>query len=228
MITRGSDDSKTTPRRGLALGVLISGGGSTLANLIERTADGRLRGVTIRLVISSRSRVAGVDIARRAGLPVEIVRRRDLDEAAFSKRISALLDAAGVDLVVMGGFLCQWRLPPRYAGNTLNIHPALLPAFGGRGMYGEHVHRAVLASGATESGCTVHLVDALYDHGPIIAQRRVPVLPDDTPASLAQRVAEQERELYPWVIQQVADNGPAWLRPFAAPPHLSDNSQKSP
>ncbi|NUQ50856.1 MAG: phosphoribosylglycinamide formyltransferase, partial [Phycisphaerae bacterium] len=214
MITRGSDDSKPAPRRGLALGVLISGSGSTLANLIERIADGRLRGVAIRLVISSRASVAGVDVARRAGLPVEIVRRKDHDEATLSERISGLLDAAGVDLVVMGGFLCHWRLPARYVGRTLNIHPALLPDFGGKGMYGEHVHRAVLGSGAAESGCTVHLVDEQYDHGPIIAQRRVPVQPGDTPESLARRVAAEERELYPWVIQQVADHGLAWLRRF--------------
>jgi folate-dependent phosphoribosylglycinamide formyltransferase PurN len=105
-------------------------------------------------------------------------------------------------------------LPPRYAGRVLNIHPALLPRFGGRGFWGHHVHEAVLAAGVTESGCTVHLVDTEYDHGPIVAQRRVPVLPGDTPDTLAERVGVAERELYPHVIQQVANQGLEWLKQF--------------
>ena len=197
----------------LALGVLISGGGTTLENLIERIADGRLRGVQIRQVVSSRGAVRGVEIARRAGLPLEIVRKKDhSDERAFSAAIVAALERAGVELVVMGGFLCYWHIPNRYQGRVLNIHPALLPAFGGREMYGLRVHEAVLASGATESGCTVHIADDQYDHGPIVAQRRVPVRPDDTPESLAARVGAAERELYPHVIQQVADHGLGWLQ----------------
>ena len=98
----------------------------------------------------------------------------------------------------------------------LNIHPALLPKFGGQGMYGLHVHRAVLAAGEGVSGCTVHLADDLYDHGPIVAQRRVPVLPDDTPETLAARVAAVERELYPQVIAQVARHGVRWLAQFSS------------
>lgn len=214
-----------TPSEPLALAVLISGGGTTLANLIDRLADGRLRGVAIRLVISSRPDVPGVEIARNAGLPLRIIRRRAYpDPQAFSAAITEALDAASTDLVVMGGFLCHWLLPPRYFGRVLNIHPALLPAFGGQGMHGRHVHEAVLASGASESGCTVHLVDEQYDHGPIVAQSRVAVLPGDTPASLAARVGEAERELYPRVIQQVADHGLGWLRQWSAPAQkLSEN-----
>lgn len=208
-----------TQARSLRLGVLISGGGSTLANLIERCADGRLRRVEIGLVVSSRATVRGVEIARKAGLPLEIIRKRDFpDLSEFSRALVAALDAARVDLVVMAGFLCLWRLPARYEGRVLNIHPALLPDFGGRGMWGHHVHRAVLDAGATESGCTVHLADNEYDHGPIIAQERVPVLPDDTPDSLAARVGVAERELYPNVIQQVADHGLAWLTRQAEAP----------
>jgi phosphoribosylglycinamide formyltransferase 1 len=204
-----------TRRDSLTLGVLISGGGTTLANLIERIRDGRLRGVTIKLVISSRSTVPGVAIARAANLPIEIVRPRDYtDDAAFSAATTAALDRAEVDLVVLAGYLCYWRLPPHYLGRTLNIHPALLPRFGGRGFYGEHVHAAVLAAGEKESGCTVHLVDNAYDHGPIIAQRRVPVHVDDTAESLAQRVGIAERELYPEVIQKIADDGLTWLGQF--------------
>jgi len=196
----------------LGLGVLISGTGTTLANLIERGADGRLRNVEIRLVISSRGAVPGVEIARQANLPLEIIRKRDYPAlAAFSRAIVTALDAAGVDLVVMAGFLCFWRIPPHYEGRVLNIHPALLPNFGGHGMYGHRVHEAVLAAGVSESGCTVHLADNEYDHGPIVAQTRVPVCPDDTPDSLAARVGVAERELYPYVIQQVADHGLPWL-----------------
>jgi len=196
----------------LTLGVLISGGGTTLENLIERIGDGRLRGVQIGQVISSRGAVHGVEIARRARLPLEIVRKRDYPgEDAFSTAIARVLKRAGVELVAMAGFLCFWRIPPGLRGRVLNIHPALLPAFGGKGMYGAHVHQAVLASGARESGCTVHLADDQYDHGPIVAQRRVPVLTDDTPESLAERVGVAERELYPLVIQQVADCGLSWL-----------------
>ena len=196
----------------LRLGVLISGGGTTLANLIERRADGRLRNCDITLVISSRSEARGVEIARRADLPLEITRKRDFPELSeFSNAIVAALDAARVDLVAMAGFLCLWRIPRRYHGRVLNIHPALLPSFGGHGMYGHHVHQAVLAAGEAESGCSVHLADNQYDHGPIIAQTRVPVRADDTPDSLAERVGVAERELYPRVIQGVADHGLDWL-----------------
>jgi formyltetrahydrofolate-dependent phosphoribosylglycinamide formyltransferase len=202
----------------LTAAVLISGSGTTLENLITRIRDGRLRGVAIRLVISSRRAVRGVEVARASGLPVEIIRPRDHPSAAhFSEAISGALDRAGVELVLMGGFLCLWQIPPRYAGRVLNIHPALLPAFGGRGMFGRRVHEAVLASGSRESGCTVHLADNEYDHGPIVAQRRVPVLPGDTPDTLAARVAAAERELYPWVVQRVAELGLEWLGRVARP-----------
>ena len=197
------------------LAVLISGGGTTLDNLVARIGDGRLRGVQIRLVISSRSNVRGVEIARAAGLPLAVIRRRDYpSDEAFSVALTAALDRAGVDLVVLAGFLCFWQVPPRYQGRVLNIHPALLPRFGGKGFYGHRVHEAVLAAGATESGCTVHLVDNEYDHGPIVGQSRVPVRPDDTPESLAERVGAAERELYPRVIQEVADRGLKWLGQF--------------
>ena len=199
----------------LRLGVLVSGAGATLENLVQRIRDGRLRNAEIALVISSRSAVRGVEIAQAAGLPLEIVRKRDHpDEAAFSAAIARMLDRATVDLAVLAGFLCFWRLPPRYDGRVLNIHPALLPRFGGKGMYGRHVHAAVLAAGVTESGCTVHLVDNEYDHGPIVAQARVPVQSADTPETLAQRVMAAERELYPRVIQQIADHGLAWLQQY--------------
>lgn len=205
----------TCPKSPLRLAVLISGGGTTLGNIVTRLRDGRLRGADVRLVISSRTNVRGVEIAHAADLPLQIIRRRDFpDDTAFSSAITGALDDAGVDLVLLAGFLCYWRLPDRYAGRVLNIHPALLPEFGGRGMYGQHVHQAVLAAGVTESGCTVHIADTLYDHGPIVAQARVPVLAGDDPHTLADRVGAAERELFPQVIQQIVDNGLGWLRQF--------------
>lgn len=204
---------RDTPHVPLRLCVLISGGGTTLANLIERIADGRLRGARIGHVVSSRSDARGVEIARSAGLAPQIIRRRDFhDDDAYAAAMTAAVESADVDLVVMGGFLCFWRLPRQWEWRVLNIHPALLPSFGGRGMYGLRVHEAVLASGAAESGCTVHVVDNEYDHGPIVAQTRVPVLPGDTPPTLAERVGVAERELYPRVIQSIADRGLAWIR----------------
>ncbi len=195
----------------LRIAVLLSGGGSTLANLVARIADGRLRRVEIARVISSRANVGGLRIAGDAGLPAVVVARRDFSDLGTYS--DALTEAIGSpDLVVMGGFLTLWRIPGRWHGRVLNIHPALLPAFGGRGMYGRHVHEAVLAAGVSESGCTVHLADDQYDHGPNVAFSRVPVRADDTPETLAGRVVAAERELYPWVLQQVANEGPAWLR----------------
>lgn len=199
----------------LRLGVLISGGGSTLANLAARTRAGHLRGVEIACVVSSRAAVRGVEIANEFELPCAILRKRDFaGPAEHSAAISATLESAAVDLVVLGGYLCPYLPSARLRTRTLNIHPALLPKYGGTGMYGHHVHAAVLAAGERVSGCTVHLVDEHYDHGPIVAQARVPVEPGDTPDTLAERVMAAERELYPRVIQRVADAGVAWLDPF--------------
>lgn len=203
--------------RPLRVAVLLSGGGSTLANILAARDADRLAGAQIVRVLSSRTNVHGVTIARQAGIDVDVVRPRDFnDAAAFSSALTTHLDAANPDLVVMAGFLCHWLLPARYQRSTLNIHPALLPKFGGRGMFGEHVHRAVLAAREPESGCTVHLVDQEYDHGPIITQRRVPVLSDDDPHTLAARVQAAEREVYPQVIERVAREGGQWLARAAA------------
>jgi phosphoribosylglycinamide formyltransferase-1 len=183
------------------IAVLISGGGTTLQNLIDRIAAGTLP-VRIVQVISSRRNVAGVARAMKADLPVEIVERKShASIEAFSERIFDVCRAAGAKLVCFGGYLQLLKIPPDYRGRVLNIHPALLPAFGGKGMYGHHVHEAVLKHGEKVSGCTVHLVDDQYDHGPIVAQRTVDVKAGDTPETLAARVFEQECELYPEVIR---------------------------
>jgi phosphoribosylglycinamide formyltransferase-1 len=209
------DNPSKTPIR---LGVMISGGGSTLANFCERIRTAELRGVEIAQVVSSRRAVRGVEIARRENLPLKVLRPRDFEsEPAFWEALTTTMDDARVDLVALAGFLCFWQIPPHYEHRVLNIHPALLPKYGGKGMFGLNVHAAVLAAGETESGCTVHVVDNEYDHGPIVAQRRVAVAKTDSPESLAARVGVAERELYPEVIQQVADHGVGWLRRFQDP-----------
>jgi formyltetrahydrofolate-dependent phosphoribosylglycinamide formyltransferase len=186
------------------LGVLISGGGTTLINILEYIKEGKLN-AEVGIVISSRSTVAGVERAKKAGLDVKIIRRKDhpdIDE--FSKCIEAELVAANVDLIVQGGWLCLWKIPNRYENRVMNIHPALLPSFGGQGMWGHHVHEAVLKSGCKISGCTVHFCTNEYDKGPIIVQRSCQVKDDDTPEALAARVFEQECIAYPQAINLFA------------------------
>ncbi len=186
------------------LGVLISGGGTTLINILEYIKQGKLN-AEVGIVISSRSKVAGVERAKKNGLDVKIIRRKDhpdIDE--FSKRIEAELVAANVDLIIQAGWLCLWKIPDRYENRVMNIHPALLPSFGGQGMWGHHVHEAVLKSGCKISGCTVHFCTNEYDKGPIIVQRSCQVEDDDTPDTLAERVFEQECIAYPQAINMFA------------------------
>jgi formyltetrahydrofolate-dependent phosphoribosylglycinamide formyltransferase len=154
----------------------------------------------VAVVVASR-RCKGADLAQEAGLRVELVPYRKAANAEeYSRRITAVLDEAKVDLVVLAGFLSFWHIPPHYAGRVINIHPALLPNFGGHGMYGHFVHEAVLAAGCKVSGCTVHFVTNEYDRGPIILQRTVPVLEGDTPDTLAARVFQEELKAMPEAI----------------------------
>jgi len=192
-------------KKPIRLGVLISGGGTTLMNILEYIKQGRLN-AEVALVISSRSTVGGVEKAKKAGLDVEIIRKNDyLDIDQFSKRIEEQLVAANVGLVIQGGWLCLWKIPPRYENCVMNIHPALLPSFGGEGMWGHHVHEAVLAAGCKVSGCTVHFCTNEYDKGPIIVQRCCQVQEGDTPETLAARVFEQECIAYPQAIRLFAE-----------------------
>jgi phosphoribosylglycinamide formyltransferase-1 len=184
--------------------VLLSGGGRTLLNLLEAIRAGRLS-AEVTLVLSSRRDAAGVPRARAAGLPVEILRPRDFpDAAAFGAAQAERIRRERPDLVIMAGYLVHWPPPAELRGRVLNIHPALLPRYGGRGLYGEHVHAAVLAAGERESGCSVHVVDDEYDHGPVVAQSRVPVKPGDTVDTLAARVFAAECATYPDAIAAYA------------------------
>lgn len=190
----------------LPIAVLVSGGGTTLRNLIHRIDAGQLD-ADIRLVISSSNKARGLEFARDASILTRVVRQCDYPATdAFSDAIFAHCREANVCLVVMGGFLKRLSIPDDFQNRVTNIHPALIPAFCGQGYYGHHVHEAVLQYGAKVSGCTVHFVDNQYDHGPIILQRVVDVLDEDTPDSLAARVFQQECEAYPQAIQWFAED----------------------
>jgi phosphoribosylglycinamide formyltransferase 1 len=194
----------STPTDRARLAVLLSGSGRTLENLIARQQVGELP-VAIVGVVSSRGDVRGVTIARAAGIPVTVSRRRDHpDPAAHNAAIAAWLEPLAPEIIALAGYLCYFIRPGWFTGPVVNIHPALLPRHGGQGMFGDRVHAAVLAAGDQQSGCTVHHVDAEYDRGAIIAQARVPVLPGDDVTTLAARVFAAECELYPRVLADLA------------------------
>lgn len=168
--------------------ILVSGGGTNALNLIRASRAGEIPAAVVA-VLAHRADIPAVERCRAVGVEPIIVPLPAGD--ASSDAIDAALRGVGAELVLLAGYLRHFRLGP-WTGRTLNIHPSLLPAFGGQGMFGDQVHSAVLRSGARESGCTVHLVDDQYDHGATIVQRRVPVLDADTPPTLAARVQEEE------------------------------------
>lgn len=192
----------TTPLR---IAFLLSGSGTTLENLLRHIDMGTVPGRVV-VVLSDRPGVRGLDRARTRGIPALVVERRAYrDRAAFDAAVEAALRPHAPDLVVMGGFLSLWRLPSDWKGRVVNVHPSLLPAFGGKGCYGDRVHQAVLDAGVKVTGCTVHLVDDEYDQGPIIAQAAVVVEDTDTAETLAHRVQEAERRLFPACIRLFAE-----------------------
>jgi phosphoribosylglycinamide formyltransferase 1 len=189
----------------LRLGVLISGGGTTLMNILQEIKAGRLN-AKVTVVISSRSDVTGVEKAQKAGMNVKIICRKDFtDINTFSHAIEKELVDAGTELVIQGGWLCLWKIPQQFENRVMNIHPALLPSFGGKGMWGHHVHEAVLNAGCKVSGCTVHFCTNQYDSGPIIIQRCCMVKEGDSADTLAARVFEQECMAYPEAIRLFAE-----------------------
>lgn len=189
----------TTPR----LCVMISGGGRSLQNLIEHIRLGTLR-AEVPLVIASRD-CPGVELARSLGVPDVRVIRGEIPAKELAAILRALPGSSSkpIDWIVLAGYLRFVHVPIEYQGRIVNIHPALLPKFGGPGMYGHHVHEAVLRAGEKTSGCTVHLVDERFDHGPIVLQRSCSVLPADTAGTLAARVFELECEAYPAALRQL-------------------------
>jgi phosphoribosylglycinamide formyltransferase-1 len=189
----------------IQLAVLVSGEGTTLQNLVDRVASGNLN-ARITAVIASRPGIGALRRAGEAKIPNFVVERAGFDSThEFSRRVFSLCDEAKANLVCLAGWLCLLDIPQTYENRVMNIHPALLPSFGGNGMYGRRVHEAVLAHGCKISGCTVHFVDNTYDNGPIILQQSCPVLDDDTPDTLAHRVGALEHEAYPQAIRFFAD-----------------------
>ena len=194
----------TSPRK-LRVAVLLSGEGTSLENLCERIDEGGVPAEVVT-VISSREAAGGLARAERRGIPAVAVPRRTFSSGtAFNDAIHAELEKRDVDLVALLGFLSIFELRDRYAGRTLNVHPALIPAFSGQGFYGHRVHEAVLEAGVKLTGATVHFADDAYDRGPIILQKAVPVEDDDTPNTLATRVQEVERRLVPEAIRLFAE-----------------------
>ena len=190
----------------LAIAILASGSGTNMQAIIDACAEGRLP-AEVRAVIGNNSRSGALARARAAGIPTHhLSGRTHLDPGALDQATERTLTQSGATVVCLAGYmkLLGPRTLAAYRGRILNIHPALLPKFGGKGFYGHAVHEAVLAAGEPESGPTVHVVDEVYDHGPILAQSRVPVLAGDTPDSLAARVLKQEHNLYVETLKRIA------------------------
>ncbi len=188
----------------LRVAVLLSGSGTSLENLFEHIDRDKLN-AEIAVVISSKPDAFGLERARRRGVPAVAVWRAKLPEiGAFNDAIHAELAKYDVDLVACLGFLSLFELRGKFEGRTLNVHPSLIPAFCGKGYYGRRVQESVLEAGLKVSGATVHFVDEEYDRGPILLQEAVPVLEDDTPDSLAERVQQAERRLLPRAISLIA------------------------
>jgi formyltetrahydrofolate-dependent phosphoribosylglycinamide formyltransferase len=191
----------------IRIAILVSGQGrgSNMAAIIDACQRGEIDGQVV-LVIGTRDEAPALQRATEKGVSTEVVSPSKLGEEEYARRLLQTLGDAQVDLVCLAGFMRL--LPPpvvhAYAGRVMNIHPALLPLFGGKGMYGEHVHRAVLESGMKVSGCTVHFVDESYDTGPIILQRCVPIEEEDTWETLAARVLAQEHQAYVQAVKLFA------------------------
>lgn len=190
--------------RNLRIAVLVSGSGRTLQNFIDLSRAGQLPG-TVELVIGNKYGLKGIDRAVAADVATSVIDRKSFDDVAgFSSTIFQLCDGYRIDLVLLAGWLCLLRIPAMWEGRVMNIHPALLPSFGGKGMWGHHVHEAVINTGCKVSGCTVHFVNNDYDAGPIILQRTCPVLDADTADTLADRVFEEEKLAYPEAVRLYA------------------------
>ena len=190
----------------MKLGFLASHGGSNMQAILDGCADGSIP-ATPALLICNNPGAGALERAAKAGMPCQVLNQKTHpDFAALDAAIAAALTEAGVDLVVLAGYMKKIgpQVLAAFRNRILNIHPALLPKFGGQGMYGMNVHHAVVAAGETETGATVHLINEVYDEGPILQQRRVPVLPGDTPETVQLRVLEQEHLLYPDTIAKIA------------------------
>jgi phosphoribosylglycinamide formyltransferase-1 len=191
------DPPITTPP--IRLAVCASGGGTTLQNLIDKIKAKKLSAQIVQ-VVASKPRIGAIRRADEAGIPLALANRAAKNIADFSRSIFDPIRHSNADLVILGGFLSLIEIPSDYAGKVINIHPSLLPAFGGKGFHGSSVHKAVIDSGVKVTGCTVHFADAAYDSGAIIIQKTAEVLADDTPETLATRVFQLECQALPEAI----------------------------
>ena len=192
----------------MKIAVFVSGGGTNLQAIIDKISSGEITNVEISEVIASNESAFAIERAKKAGIPAKVISKKVLGAEAYDDATLAELNSLGVELVVLAGFLSM--LGPKtvaaYANRIINIHPALIPAFCGQGMYGIRPHEAVLAKGVKVSGATVHFVNEHYDEGPIILQKAVDVLPDDTPETLQKRIMKEcEQVILPQAIQLIAD-----------------------
>lgn len=188
----------------IRLAVCVSGGGTTLQNLIDLTRSRRLKGSVVQ-VVASRPRIGAIPKAEAAGIPLALASRTAKSRADFSASVFHPIRQRQADLVILGGFLALLDIPPDYQGRVINVHPSLIPAFSGKGFHGLAVHQAALETGVKVSGCTVHFADATYDTGPIILQKTVPVLETDTAESLGGRVFQAECQALPEAIRLYAE-----------------------
>jgi len=189
------------------LAVFISGSGSNLQSIIDRCADGTIP-AEVALVVSSSPEAYGLVRAEQAGIEGVVYRRKDFpDGQAADEHLLSLLESHRIDLIALAGYLKMVApaVITRYRGKIVNIHPGLLPKYGGKGMYGHFVHEAVVKAKEKETGVTIHVVDEIYDHGAILACEKVPVFPEDTPDELARRVLKVEHVLYPRVLKELSE-----------------------
>lgn len=186
--------------------VLLSGSGTTLENFLV-LKENRQLDIDVRIVISSRPDAYGIERAKQRGISTLVLRRKDYKSLqSYTDAVFKPIREHGAKLVLLAGLMVQIGVPEDYRNRIMNVHPALIPAFCGKGLYGHLVHEAVLMSGVKITGCTVHFVDDKYDHGPIIIQRPVPVLFEDTPDTLAERVQAEERIAYPEAVRLFIQN----------------------
>lgn len=193
----------------LRIAIFASGKGSNCKAIIEAVNKGQVPNAKVVLVVSNNKNAGALDIARSAGIPSVWISRQSFDsDEEFNNTLLKILNEYQVNFIALAGYLKKLDsvIIQQFRNRIVNIHPALLPAFGGKGMYGIHVHEAVLASGEKITGATVHIVDEEYDHGPIILQETINVLPDDTPESLAERVLPIEHRLYPKALRLFAED----------------------
>ena len=193
----------------LVIGVLVSGGGSNLQSIIDAVKSGFIPDSKVAAVVSNKKDAYALERARLAGIDAVFMDPKSfLDMEAYNSAVADELIKRNVNIVCLAGYLLmiKGKLLKEFKGRMLNIHPALLPRFGGKGMYGHHVHEAVIKSGEKKSGATVHIVDEVYDHGPIVIQKTADIDKNETPETLAAKILKIEHQIYPEALKIIAES----------------------